>query len=263
MNDTLKVTKVSVIEILKDTIKLYRENFKILFYLSLIIFFIKAVTTISSDLVNSTTSLGLKAAYSFLSFIILILSYYFTTKVSIAIIISLSKIYHGEKDLGVRGVYKSTSEKIWGYIGMNILLGLIISLPLIGIINSLLYEKMLVQKLLLIVIFSIPTLYLYSKFGFAPILYVLDGGKKKYFKSSSILVKGNLWPVAMLTLAIFIMTMVPYNLYANVFNDFKHLPVLNRYIASFINELYLLFILPITNGIRILLYYKLKEIKRL
>jgi len=57
--------------------------------------------------------------------------------------------------------------------------------------------------------------------------------------------------------------LAPYQLYMHVFNDYKSILPVKKYIISSINQLFFVFVTPFTSSVYMVMYYKLKRNKRI
>lgn len=257
-----EIPKLPILGTIKEAIALYKDNLKLFLTISFIAFLINIITIISDYIKKFIQDPTVGLLYLFFSYVLIFATLYYGIKISITMYICISERYKNRK-IEIKDAYSRVNEKIWRYIGVSIQYFLIIAVPLIIFICTILFVKQLTLKITLIVIFAIPTIYLGTKYGFAPYVVVLENDKRRYFEMSKTLVKGDFGRIVILTFVTTIVFSIPYYTFTYIFNDFRHIPEFHKFLALILNRIIFIFATPFTYSISVVLYFKLKNNKRI
>ncbi len=257
-NNMNNIYKLNTMEVVKEGLYLYRNNYKLLLKISLLSFLISMINSVLSYV---RTISGTSSTFLLITLITLAISLpiiYFQLKLTVTMYICISGCYGG-KLITVREAFKKSKESIWSYIGTIFLIILIVlPLVLIGYGAFLSVETKLLKYLMLLMI-AIPFIYLVIIYGFAPLASVFEKGKASYFKLSQTLVKNNFWRIALLVISIGIITNVSVFFITNQNPWFKSLSALNQSIIRSSHDLLFVFISPAITCIIVVLYLTLRK----
>ncbi len=256
------VPKLSVFGVISEAVKLYKDNYKLFIKISFFAFllnFANDTLDVAQYLFKDTPAVAL---YKLLLFVAVFPFLYFSIKLSIATYVCAMERYR-ERNIDIRSALSIAREKFWRYIGVCIELCLILLIPIAGGICSFFLIKDLLIKWLVIGIFAIPSVYIGTNYGFAPFMVIFEKGKKHPFSVSKKLVEGDFWGVVFLIFLVIVVSSAPYYLYMYVFNDYKAITEVNKYLISSLNQMIRVFITPFASSIYAVMYYKLKGNKRI
>lgn len=256
------ISKLNISEVINEAAKLYKDNYKLFIKISLFTFLINFLSNtldVFQYLFKNNTAV---IFYKLFLFVMMFPFLYFSIKFSIAMYACVSERYR-KKDIDIKGALNIASEKFWRYVGVSIQFILILLVPIAGVVGPFFFIKDLLIKWSIIGLFAIPSVYFGAIYGFAPLIVIFEKEKKQYFSVSKKLVEGDFWKVVFLTFVVMVAFSIPYYLYMYVFNDYKTILGVNKYIISSLNQLFYVFVTPFTNSIYVALYYTLKDSKRI
>ncbi|MCX8131311.1 MAG: hypothetical protein N3I35_14605 [Clostridia bacterium] len=261
-NNSFKIPKLNMMAVVNEAIRLYKENLWFFIKISFIAFLINLLSNaliVFQYLLKETTMV---LVYKLFLFVMMFPFLYFSIKFSIATYVCIAARYK-EKDISIKGALNVASERFWKYVGVNIQFFLVLLVPFAGVIVPFFLVNGIILKWTIIAIFATPLIYLVTVYGFAPLMTVLDKEKKQYFSTSKKLVEGDIWKTIILILVVTGVFYIPYYMYIYVFNDYKAILPVNKYVISTIKQMLFVFITPFTNSVYVTLFYKLKENKRI
>lgn len=232
--------EINIGDILKSSVDTYKENWKTLVIITFMSTLISVVanTTISTILSNQTLNWNLM--YTVVMWFIRGIGFYFTSRLSVTLIISTVNAISKEK-VEIAKNYEAAKKTIWRYMGITILLTLILFIPntlmTLGLYNVKAMEISVPIRIIMFFVGIIPTFYLSTTFGFANCIAVLKSKETKAFSYSKQLVSGNFIKVLSIKLIPIILTFPIY--------------ILNYYLSvnggSFSGEIFYTFISSLFN----------------
>jgi hypothetical protein len=250
--------KLNNIEVVKESIQLYKENYKFFLKISFFIFLINLFNTSFPYIMNNYKENLMFIISPFILLLISLPLMYLGAKLSVALIFSISKYYINEP-VSFQQAFQLSTERIWTYIGVSLLYGLILAPFILIEVAFYLFIKAVIIKWILILLLLIPTIYFLTVYGLAPIAAVLETKSTGYLKQCKSLVKDNLLRVALLLAIVSILTSLPGLLIGNFNPWFKSLSSLNQYILQVLHSILFMFITPLVSVINVVLYLTLKK----
>lgn len=247
--------KLNSIAILKESIYLYKENYRIFLKISFLSLLISLFNTTSSYIKEV---LGWGIILTLALFIISIPLLYLELKLTVTLIICIEKSYYN-KPISIKKAFQMSEESIWSYIGASLLFGLmVLPFALIGV-GLFFFIKLAVIKWSLILTLLIPIEYLTTIYGFAPASTVVETERTNYFQHSKKLVKGNFWRILILLTVVALITSLPGLFITDLNPWFKALSALNQYVIQIIHSILMVFISPLASIVTIILYLTLRK----
>lgn len=245
--------------IISEAYRLYKDNFKLFFKFSLLIFVIELVLLAITSLENSVFFSVFHTFYTFLGFALSLMAYYYTAKIYIGQLFCISDRYNN-KETSISECYHKSKDVVWKFIGTSILLGLILLLPIFGVVFSYLRIEQILTKWIMICIMAIPLVYLLVIYYLSPIIKVFEPYKDGNFKESKKLIVKNFFGVLGIIIIINIIH-VSNTIFINFIIDFKQVSLLFSIIYDIIIHSVNLLIRPLVSSILVILYYKLIKMK--
>lgn len=261
--ENYEVPKLSIKQVLKESIGIYKSSFKAFIMLSAIIFIIN----FGSEIINYLDKLFKSYTYVKLLFTLINLVYpfvsiYVYSKINMAIYMLSEKVSNGAK-ITARKAYTETKGLFWRFFGVTIQYGLILALPAIAIFSvSYRFKESSVIKYAVIALLLIPLLYLTVKYYFAIISATLKKEEHQYLQKSKLLVAGDFWTILFLIIVSNVVFQVSSFIFLNVF-DSKNTIELNKLIISSIREILFILITPFTHIVTTVMYLTLKRNKNI
>ena len=257
------VPRLDIKEVLKESISIYKAGFKPLFMLSCVIFIVNFFNNIIDFVVNlykSNTTAYLVSIL--LTLVIFGINIYISSRAGIGIYILAEKFLR-ERELTAKEAYANSRSVFWRYVGVAILFGIILVLPMMGIFISYKYINNIVLKYCVMSLLATPAAYLGIRYGFAPISAILKVEKHKYFETSKLIVEGDFWRILILVLLSSIIFIVPYQIYIRVLLDYSKMGDLHKFISSSVNQFMFVFTTPFSYIVSVDMYLTLKRNKRI
>jgi hypothetical protein len=255
------IYKLKTMEVVKESLYLYKNNYKLLLKISLISFLISMINTVFSYFLTISE---ISAANIVITLAISLLVIYFKVMLTVAMYISISNRYSG-KLITFREAFEKSKESVWTYIGTGILF-ILIMLPsvLIGL-GVYLTAKTDLLKYLLLLIVAVPSIYLAIIYEFAPLASVIEKGKAyeegkaSYFKLSKRLVQNNFWRITLLMASMILIINLPSLFITNINPWFKALSALNQTVMNLLHDFLFVFVSPAVSCLIVVLYLTLRE----
>lgn len=176
-------SKYEMSEIIDESIKTYRKNFKLLYILSLSSAALSGVYAFFNKVINTNDNLN---------FIVLILLaigiIYLSLRIQITLILTVNHLLKNE-EFSAKECFQQSSNYFWNYLSAMLGIILIILLPTLIITFTVVGETDLIVKLLVGLIFGIVILAIVFYLNFAPLSSVLLPNSKSYLSTSFALVK--------------------------------------------------------------------------
>lgn len=253
------------VEVLKESMYLYRNNYKVLLKISLLSFLVSMINTILSYVRTIT---GINPAYLGITLITLAVSLpviYYQFKLAVTMYIWISDCYEG-KIITFSEAFKRSKESTWSFIGTGILLGLIIiSFPALVGFGVFFYIKAKLLRYILLTTIAVPFIYLAIIYQFAPLASVLEKGRAReegkggFFKLSKGLVQNDFWKIVQLEIPMMLIINLP-SIFTTDLNPWvKSLGVLNQKVITLLNDFLFVFISPAVSCIIVVLYLTLRN----
>ncbi|SET61450.1 hypothetical protein SAMN05660297_02932 [Natronincola peptidivorans] len=257
-NKIPNIYKLEIVEVVRESLSLYKNNYKLLLKISLLSFLISVIRTVllyARTIFVPSTSYFITLAIALPIGLLLL---YFEMKLKVTMYISISNCYSG-KFITFREAFVRAKERVYSFIGISIVFGLIIlPIALIGSGIFLSIEARLLKYLILL-IFAIPLIYLGIKYQFAPLATVMEEGNENYFTLSERLVQNNFWRIALLMIPMVAIGNLP-NLFTSNLNPWvKSLSLLYQNTISLSSDLVYVFISPAIACIIVVLYLTLRK----
>ena len=196
------VEKVSIKKVLIKAINLYKENFKVFIILSTIIMAVDLLSDKGLQFFTYSIEQSFNGLFFFLSVIIGLVVIYYSIMLAVSLI-KLVALRYENKVIGLLGLYKESKSKVWNYMGVCVLLSFILLIPVLIEMAILTYVSNIILKIILAAIFTIPILYLETRYSLAVILTCLDKGVDSSLSKSEKIVKGNYLSVFVLNILLF------------------------------------------------------------
>lgn len=254
----------SMKEVLADSVRVYKEGFKPIIMLSIISFLLNICEVVLNN-IQTTSLLDSKATfyYQILLFVIAVsFDFYIYLRLVISTYILADHYYDGINYS--MGEALSKSRKLyWRFLGINILFGLMALLPTAGAVFCYFYIKEVVAKFIGVGLFCIPAVILYIRYGFASISGVLIKEKHRYFDLSQSIVKGSFWKVLILLTITEYVFYMPYQIFTRVLINPRITPQWQLLTAQILNLVILLFALPFSYIVMVVMYRKLLALNNL
>jgi len=255
------VYKLETVEVVKESLNLYKNNYKLLLKISLLSFLISIINTVFSYI---RTVSGAGAAYLVITLAISLIAAFFQAKLAVTMYICISNRYNG-KTITFREAFEKSKKSVWTYIGTIIIFILIMLPSVLFALGVLFTAKTEVLKYLLLLMVAVPSIYLVIIYEFAPLASVIEKGKKAeegkagYFKLSKRLVRNNFWRIALLMASMMLIINLPSLFITNINPWFKALSALNQTIMNLLHDFFFVFISPAVSCIIVVLYLTLRK----
>ncbi len=251
--------KISIMEILKEGFYLYKNNFKLFISISFIGFLINAFVITFGHLqhLSSSTTYGL--IYSIANLVIVLLNIYFSVVVTISLIVCISKRYQSI-DTTFQESYKYAKTRFWRYFGASMLVFLIMIIPFIGIIGVLLSPSAGSIKYIIFAICVCIIIYISTYFSFTTYIACLEDENAEYLRKSVKLVKAYFLKILIITFLSSTIFSLP-SFYLTVIKLFNEISIISEYLVKIVSPFISLIVLPFSNSVMMVVYYRLKDIK--
>lgn len=245
--------------IIGEAYHLYKNNFRLFFKFSLLIFLIDFVLLSMSSLGNSVFFTVFHTFYILLNLALSLVAYYYTAKIYVGQLFCISDRYNN-KETSIPECYNKSKNVVWKFIGTSILLGLILLLPIFGVVFSYLRIDQILTKWIMVCLMAIPLVYLLVIYYLSPVIKVFEPYKDGNFEESKKLIIKNFFGVLGI-IAIINILHVSDTILRNFIIDYKQVPLLFSFIHDLIIHSITLFIRPLVSSVLVILYYKLKKRK--
>ncbi|MDF2595056.1 MAG: hypothetical protein K0R69_1397 [Clostridia bacterium] len=203
------MNEISIGDIVKVSIVTYKERWKTLLLISLMSTIISTSIGIFGIIITSIGISPLQVLLSFVNLVVVVISVYFTSRFSVTMIIASNSLLCGE-DVMISHSYEEAKHTTWRYIGITLLFGLILFIPIILIMFGIFYGSLMGISLqmrgLLVIVGLLPAVYLSTIFYFSIYAVVLHPNETRVFSYSKQLVKGNFFKVLIITLIPIVLT---------------------------------------------------------
>jgi hypothetical protein len=245
-----------VIDVVKESFKVYIENFNMFFGINAIGVVIMYFTINFTKLGQVFNIVELTIIINIIGIVISLFGMYYNTRINITLILAIKSSY-SEKRVGIKEIFINAKEFTWGYIGLVLLSGLIISIPMIILIFGYSKVEILPFKVAIMIISIIIILYLIVIYGFAPFTRILRPEINNCFAYSKNLVKNNFWKV-LIVLIILILVQSPIYILSIIVDESK-LGGIGGFIFANLGLLFNLLIGPFTYGLTVISYLMLDK----
>ena len=195
--------EINIGNIFKSSVDTYKEYWKTLMIITLMSTIISVVVSVTINTLLSYQVLNWILLYTFVYWIIQGIGFYFTSRLSVTLIISTINAISNEK-VEIAKNYEAAKKTVWRYMGITILLTLILFIPstfmTYGLYNGKASGISFPISVLMFLVGIVPTLYLSTTFCFANYIAVLKSNETKAFSYSKKLVSGNFIKVLIINL---------------------------------------------------------------
>ncbi|SCZ05919.1 hypothetical protein [Alkaliphilus peptidifermentans] len=249
-------SQIRIWQIIKEALQLYKNNFNLFILYPMYSFLIEYIS-VMLNFVGDIVSREHDIFISLLVFPIMLVSIYFVSRIDVAFFISITEKYNNSIT-NFKDSYSKAKSKTWGYIGISIVLGIMLLIPIVIGTLSFLFINNVIVKWTLTLISAIAWAYISSVYGYAPLFKVLTD-RIYYFDASKELVKGHLLKVFILNVMLGSIFSLPYILYRHVYGAMYTLSPLNNFVITTLNGIVLIFIIPFIKSVSIILYHKLEN----
>jgi len=203
------MNELSIKEIIITSVKTYKDRWKTLMLISFYSALITTSVGIIGIIANTLEFSAIQVLLSLLNMIVIIISVYFTSRLSVALIIA-TRASLSMEDVVVSKVYNEAKPLTWRYIGYTWLFGFIVIVPLMLVILGTniggFFNIILPIRLVLFVTGIIPTIYLFTVFSFSLQTAVIYPEESRIFTYSRKLVGGYFLKVLIVILIPLIVT---------------------------------------------------------
>lgn len=187
----------------KFTVKYYKEMLGLVIPLILIGLTLIALQQVQQMFINN---LGVVFLISMVTICVSLVSIYFSSRITVAIIIFIGD-RHINKDFtsDYKECYKKAGDRVWSYIGISLLYGLIICIPVIVLIIAIVLIAVLKVWLFPMIIVAISLaviIYLSAKFILSTYASVIEPAVTGYIGYSAYLSKGHMGKIILLMVVI-------------------------------------------------------------
>ena len=199
--------KLNINEVVTVSVASYKAKWRTLLLISLLSSVI-SVSIGAMGIIARAMAFSLIKDLLFLTFIVLtIVSFYFTSRLSVALIIA-SKSALSSEDISIATAYSRAKPVTWRYIGFSFLFGFMLIIPaillIIGVTFGHLFSISWFIGGLVIVLGFIAVVYIITVFSFSLSAAALYPRESRVFAYSKKLVKGNFMRVIIIMLIPFI-----------------------------------------------------------
>ncbi len=254
MENRTKIKKLKISEILRESINLYKDNFKLLFTTNaigvLILFF-------SDKFMNINDFTDIQILNVLISFVGVILAYvglYYSIKITVTLSLTIMDRYNNKK-VTIKESYDRSKEYIWKYIGTLFLLSLMLILPIVFMLFSNLRIESLILKAIVFLVGAIVLIYILLNYGLALYVRLFKPEISAYFKYSKKIVNKHFGEVFCILLIILIVQLPSY--IPRLIIDGSTLGVVEKLIYNNMGYLIRLVAYPFTTGMMIITFVKL------
>lgn len=187
--------------VMSNSLEMYTDNKQLLLKLS---FFSVTIAIISKIL----TKVGLfysppgSLALALIGFVISWITYYYSLRFDVSMMIAISEIRETE-ERSIKDYYSRAKEFVWPIIGISILFGFIIFIPMLMIMAGSFGFIDPLGRSILWVIGGILLILAVVKFQFATILRIFSPSESDWFAASNRLVKGNFFKAMILSIILY------------------------------------------------------------
>ncbi|PKM95583.1 MAG: hypothetical protein CVU84_01930 [Firmicutes bacterium HGW-Firmicutes-1] len=256
------MSEISIGDILKVSIVTYKERWKTLLLISLISTIISTSTGIFSIIITSIGISLLQVLLLLVNLVIMVISVYFTSRLFVTLIIASNNSLSNE-DVIIFHSYEEAKHTTWRYIGITLLFGLMLFIPILlmifGIFNGSLMDISLPIRGILVIVGLLPAVYLSTTFYFSIYAAVLYPNETSVFSYSKQLVKGNFFKVLIITLIPIVIT-VPI-IASSFYQNMNEISVGLQLIYSLVRSIHGMLIAPFTVLISIVAMERLEKTK--
>ncbi|WP_430883345.1 hypothetical protein [Fusibacter sp. JL216-2] len=199
----------SISNVVTDAVDIYKNNKKTLLGLSVISAIISQVFSFIMNISNSrapqlTPVSGLVTS---LSFIIMLVVIYYSTKLWVAMQISVIDAIKND-EISISSSYKRAEESVWKFLRASLKIFLILFIPFILLISGMMPRFSLFMRVTFLIIGVVAIIFFGTKYAFGPFIRIVEPDNKKYLKASSTLVNRNFKEVVVI-LAIYWILLLP------------------------------------------------------
>lgn len=252
--------KLNIFHILKEGIELYKENFKLFIFISLIGLLINLFTSVSNYLEKIILDPILLIVYVLINLILSIILMFLSLRVYVALIICVRERYI-DNQISIRKALSDSKDYLWRYLGVNIIFTLILFVPILIQILTVRFMEISILKYLIIILISIPIIYFSTVYNFAPLIVILEKNKVKYFNMSKKLVEGDFWKIVLLLFISSLIFSIPSFYLSYLKTSMKEISPFIQYTSSIMIQIFKTFIKPFSISISIIAYYTLRKAK--
>lgn len=193
--------ELNVKEIIKTAVDTYKENWKLLLWISLFSTLLSITVGMLSLIANSLEFSGMQVLLAIVSLVFSIISIYYSARLTVSMIIA-SKASLMKEEETASSSYRKAKPLTWGYIGYGVLFGLMLVIPLMLILFGILlgdfFDMNFTTRAILVILGGLPAIYLGTIFHFSLFTAVLYSKESSIFTYSKKLVKGNFVKVFMI-----------------------------------------------------------------
>lgn len=248
--------------VIREAIGLYNNHFGILIKISFISMLLATLPNIMAIVdfsVMGSSGIIVLIVGSILS----IVAMFYSLRLDISMMIAVDDIRFddqvSDEENGVKEYYAKAKEFVWPYIGISILLGLVISIPMIMITSVSMNFFGLATRIVLFVLGLILFVIAYGKFQFVYLVRIFNPQNPEWFAASSSLVKGNFFKAAALVPIYYSIPVVISLLSSEVFS--KSSSMLSSIIEIIIIFLLTLFFKPFQISLCVLSYRAFEKLQ--
>lgn len=256
MGNNIKAKKLVLVEVLSESMRLYKNNFSLLFKLNAIGVLILLLSSNFIRLKGIVDIFELNLLISFIGMILMYVGLYYNLRVTVALILAIKDRYNDRK-VRIKDIYNRSKGYIWKYIGTGLLLGLMMIIPLSFIMFGLSRVDSIILKAVIIIVGAIPLSYIMVNYGLALYVRIFKPGIKNYFTYSKKLVANYFWEVFCILLVPFLVQ-AP-NTIMRFFIDESTLGLIEGIIYNNIGQVITLVAGPFMTGIMVIAYLKLDK----
>jgi hypothetical protein len=243
-------TKSNILTILEEAIDLFKSNYKLFLTISFLSAVCGLLFSVGSQMINADDFINATVLV-----LIGIITFYFSFRLQIALIIAINNRYHGfETDF--QECYKTAWSYFWSFVTTSIALALILGLSIVFILLPVSMEASLLVIFSCGLIFGGLALVLLYLFNFAPLVSVLNPEVANNFNKSRELVRSQPRLVlSMLGLGLIAQLLLYF--IKDMFGGYSF--TLNMEISFIFDFLIGVFISPIFMIVYMMVYYKLQS----
>ncbi|MCT4542417.1 MAG: hypothetical protein N4A63_02610 [Vallitalea sp.] len=246
--------KLVIVEVIKESMNLYKNNFWLLFKLNAIGVLILLVTSNFNNLRKYVDIMELNFLIGFIGIILIFVGLYYSFRVTVSLILSIKDRYV-DKEVTIKEIYNRSKENIWKYIGSLLLFGLMIIIPVLFTGIGVTKVDTIILKIVFIIVGSVLLSYIMVKYRFAMYVRIFKPEINNYFRYSNKLVNNYFWEVLCILLVSFL-AQLP-SIIMSVLIDVNTIGLFERFIYNNITHIITLAAGPFLMGLSVIAYLKL------
>lgn len=240
--------------VMSDALDMYTDHKELLLKLSLCSVSIATISTILTKIRLSYSPPG-SFVFALIGFIVSWIVYYYSLKFDISMMVAISELRDTEES-SIKDYYSRAKEFVWPIIGISILFGFIILIPMLMVMAGSFGFIDPLGRMILWVLGGTLLLIAFVKFQFATISRIFSPSESDWFAASNKLVKGKFFKAMILAIILYSVPLIASALGTYIDRlSYSNITIILGIIIEF---LILLVFKPYQISLQVLAYHELR-----